>query len=154
MSWYRRERPRAGHAPRICAPVSRSIGRASRSDGKSYAPTLDVDHSRVPAGLEPDAGPALPLLSQLFLLYPHSDRTPWSVTRNLARDSPYPALSPFCRGWLRPCAGQEIDQCLIPASCFGSRSLRSSFSITKRGCEITPRRRLPERFNPRSAAPV
>src|ERR1019366_8846463 len=108
----------------------------------SHAPRLDGDHSDLPARREPAVRTALPLLSKLFLLRAHGDRTPWSAARQLARRKTPPSLPSVFGGRLRPCAGQgtypgqETDQCLIPASCSWSHSRRSCTSITKRGRAI------------------
>src|ERR1700676_1663493 len=118
MSPSPHEKRRVRPARAICGRASTSTGRRLRNDA-DFSPNIVVDHPRVPAVVEPLAWPSLPLLSQLFMLCAYRDRTIRSLTRVVARPLPPPALSPLQQGRLRPCAGQENDQCLTYACSFG-----------------------------------
>src|SRR3984957_8515308 len=104
----------------FCARASTSTGSRLRNNVRA-SPNPVVDHPRVSAAVEPAHRSPLPLLSQLLLLCPYGDRPTWCLTRVVAESAPPPPLSPLQQGRLRPCAGQENDQCLIPAFSFGLR---------------------------------
>src|SRR5665213_1421677 len=114
MSPSPHERRRVWPRSATCARVWTSIGNRLRNDARP-ATNLALDHSRVSAPVESLAGHTLPLLSQLLLLCAYRHRTPRRFARHLAGSAPPPTLSPLSQGRLRPCAGQENDQCLIPA---------------------------------------
>src|ERR1700694_2283115 len=135
MSPSPRETRRVRPTRAICGRASTSTGRRLRSDA-DLSPNIVVDHPWVPAVVEPLARAQLPFLSHLFLLHAYRDRTIRSLTRVVPCPMPPPPLSPLQQGRLRPCAGQENDQCLTHACSFGLRSPRSSISTTKRGCMI------------------
>src|SRR5260370_13121240 len=154
MSPSPRETRRVRPTRAICARASTSTGSRLRNDARLKT-IIVVDHPWVPAVVEPLARVQLPLLSQLFLLHAYRDRTIRSLTRVVARPAPSPALSPLSQGRLRPCAGQENDQCLTHACSFGLRSPRSCISTTKRGCmTIRPQLSATPPVNPPPALPA
>src|ERR1700722_14014843 len=156
MSPSPREKRRARPTRAICARASTSTGSRLRNDA-GLKTNIVVDGPRIPAVAEPLAWPELPLLSQLFLLYPYRDRTIRSLARLVARPAPPPALPSLQRGRLRSRAGQENNQCLTHACSFGSLSPRFCISTTKRGCAtIRPQGNATPPVNPpeRPAVPV
>src|ERR1700720_1567515 len=114
MSPSPREQRRAGPTRANCARASTSTGSRLRNDA-DFSPNIVVDHPWVPTVVEPLARASLPLLSKLFLLCAYRDRTIRSLARIVARPVPPPALSSLKQGRLRPCAGQENNQCLTYA---------------------------------------
>src|SRR5882724_4758390 len=118
MSPSPREKRRGRPSRATCAPASTSTGSRLRNDA-DFSPNLVVDHPRLPAGAQPVAWAQLPLLSELFLLRAYRDRTIRSPPRFVAWPLPSSTLSSLQRGRLRPCAGQENDQCLTHACSFG-----------------------------------
>ncbi len=154
MSPSPREKRRVRPTRVICAPASTSTGSRLRNDA-DFSPNLVVDHPRLSAGAQPMVGAALPFLSQLLLLHTYRDRTIRSLPRVMAWPLPSSTLSSLQQGRLRPCAGQENDQCLIHACSFGLRSPRSCISTTKRGCmTIRPQASATLPVNPPPAGPA
>src|SRR5260370_18741278 len=149
-----REKRRVRPTRVICAPASTSTGSRLSNDA-DFSPNLVVDHPRLSAGAQPMVGAALPFLSQLLLLHTYRDRTIRSLPRVMAWPLPSSTLSSLQQGRLRPCAGQENDQCLTHACSFGLRSPRSCISTTKRGCmTIRPEVSATPSVNPLPALPV
>src|SRR6185312_16725908 len=144
--------PRVWPARANCVRVWISTGKRLRKNAE-VPRYLAVDDPRLSVDLESHAGSALPFLSELLLLHAHCDRTLRSRARNVARASPAAALSPLQQGWLRPCAGRENDQCLIPACCCGSRWRRFCSTTTRRGCTITRRPATRPRLSPPQVPP-
>src|SRR5258708_14089092 len=154
MSPSPREKRRVRPTQAICARASTSTGSRLRNDA-DLEPNPVVDHPRLSAAAEPMVRAALPFLSQLLLLHAYRDRTIRSLSRVMAWPLPSSTLSSLQQGRLRPCAGQENDQCLTHACSFGWRSPRSCISTTKRGCmTIRPQASATPPVNPPPAGPA